>query len=74
MPPPSSVDLPPTLPAGLRVGSALLAMSALGMLAAPITILMAIPDLTTRPSRHAFAGALGLASWTLCVVSSWGRK
>jgi hypothetical protein len=46
----------------MRVGSALLAVSALGMLAAPITILAAIPDLTTRASRHAFAGALGLAA------------
>jgi hypothetical protein len=46
----------------LRIGSALLAVSAVGMLAAPITILAAIPDLTTRASRHACAGALGLAA------------
>ena len=49
-------------PLALRWGSTLLALSALGILAAPVTILRAIPDLTTRPSRHAFAGALGLAA------------
>jgi hypothetical protein len=46
----------------MRIGSALLAVSALGMLAAPITIVTAIPDLTTRTSRHALAGALGLTA------------
>src|SRR5262245_49437846 len=45
----------------LRLGSNLLALSAVGLLAAPFTILLNIPDLSTRPSRHAFAGALGLA-------------
>jgi hypothetical protein len=53
---------PSSLPTGMRVGSALLAASALGMLAAPITIVTAIPDLTTRTSRHALAGALGLTA------------
>jgi hypothetical protein len=46
----------------LRIGSNLLACSSLGLLAAPITIVAAIPDLTTRASRHAFAGALGLTA------------
>ena len=46
----------------LRLGSTLLAFASLGMLGAPITIVRAIPDLTTRPSRHAFAGALGLTA------------
>jgi hypothetical protein len=50
------------VPLGMRLGWILLAVSALGILAAPVTILRAIPDLTTRPSRHAFAGALGLAA------------
>jgi hypothetical protein len=50
------------LPAALRIGSVLLAFSSLGLLAAPLTILAAIPDLTTRGSRHAFAGALGLTA------------
>jgi len=46
----------------LRFGSTLLACSAVGLLAAPITIVAGIPDLTTRASRHAFAGALGLTA------------
>ena len=46
----------------LRVGWVLLAVAAAGLLAAPITILRNIVDLSTRPSRHAFAGALGLAA------------
>jgi hypothetical protein len=46
----------------LRVGWILLAVSAFGFLAAPISILLNIPDFSTRPSRHAFAGALGLAA------------
>lgn len=50
------------VPRALRIGSTLLACSSLGLLAAPITIVAAIPDLTTRASRHAFAGALGLTA------------
>ena len=50
------------VPRVLQLGSTLLAVSSLGLLAAPITILAAIPDLTTRASRHAFAGALGLTA------------
>jgi hypothetical protein len=50
----------PSIP--LRVGWVLLAVAAAGLLAAPITILRNIVDLSTRPSRHAFAGALGLAA------------
>jgi hypothetical protein len=46
----------------LRVGWILLAVSALGFLAAPITILSNIPDFSMRPSRHGFAGALGLTA------------
>jgi hypothetical protein len=49
----------------VRYSWALLAISTLGVLAAPITILNAIPDFTTRASRHAFAGALGLVSVTV---------
>jgi hypothetical protein len=49
-------------PTALRLGSTLLACSSLGLLAAPITIVATIPDLTTRASRHAFAGALGLTA------------
>src|SRR5262245_5073137 len=52
----------PDTPTALRIGSTLLAVSALGMLAAPVTIMASIPDLTTRSSRHALAGALGLAA------------
>lgn len=48
--------------AALGVGWVLLAASAVGLLAAPITILLSIPDLSTRPSRHAFAGASGLTA------------
>ena len=46
--------------AALGVGSVLLAVAAVGLLAAPITILFNEPDLSTRLGRHAFAGALGL--------------
>jgi hypothetical protein len=46
----------------LGVGWVLLAVSAIGLLAAPITMLMSIPDFSTRPSRHAFAGASGLTA------------
>jgi hypothetical protein len=52
----------PAVPFGLRLGSILLAVSALGILAAPIAIVRAIPDLTTRSSRHELAGALGLTA------------
>src|SRR5688572_12057854 len=48
------------LPATLRFGSALLAFSSLGILAAPITIAMKIPDLTTRTGRHLFAGVMAM--------------
>ncbi|HKE88038.1 MAG TPA: hypothetical protein VKB50_29985 [Vicinamibacterales bacterium] len=48
--------------AALRVGWILLAVSAVGPLAAAIAILTNIADLTTRSSRHAFAGALGLTA------------
>jgi hypothetical protein len=46
----------------LRLGWVLLAASAVGLLAAPITILSNRPDLSARSGRHAFAGALGLAA------------
>ena len=52
----------PAISIATRVGSVLLAVSALALLIAPIMILRAIPDLTTRASRHAFAGALGLTA------------
>jgi hypothetical protein len=54
-----------TMPTALRIGSTLLALSALSMLAPPIAILAAIPDLTTRASRPAVAGALGLVALAL---------
>jgi hypothetical protein len=50
------------VPTVRRIGSILLAFSSLGLMAAPITIVAAIPDLTTRSSRHAFAGALALTA------------
>lgn len=46
----------------LRLGSTLLALGALGMLAAPITILRTHPDLASRTGRHVFAGAMGLTA------------
>lgn len=49
-------------PLTTRIGSVLLAVSAVALLAAPIVMTRAIPDLTTRGSRHAFAGALGLVA------------
>jgi hypothetical protein len=49
----------------LRVGSLLLAVSSLGILAAPITILRTHPDLATRSGRHVFAGAMGLSAVAL---------
>jgi hypothetical protein len=49
-------------PAALRVGSTLLAVSCVGLLVAPVTILGTRPDLSTRIGRHAFAGALALAA------------
>ena len=52
----------PNIPVVLRIGSVMLAVAAVGLLAAPITILLALPDLSTRLNRHAFAGALGLAA------------
>jgi hypothetical protein len=55
----------------LRVGSALLACSSVGLLAAPVTVLSAIPDLSTRAHRHAFAGALALTALAvlLCLLA-----
>ena len=63
--------LQPDQPVGLRFGSILLALSSLGLIAAPITILRSIPDLTTRASRHAFAGALALMTVAVleCVLA-----
>src|SRR5262245_66130011 len=55
----------PLVPRGLRVVSILLALSALGLLAVPITIMAALPDVTTRAGRHAVAGALGLTALAL---------
>ena len=48
--------------AALRVGWILVAVSAVGLLAAPLAIVTNIQDLSTRSSRHAFAGALGLTA------------
>ena len=44
----------------LRVGWMLLAVSSVGLLAAPVTILRNRPDLATRTGRHVLAGALAL--------------
>ncbi len=49
-------------PAALRLGVALLVVSSLGLLAAPITIVKAMPDLTTRAGRHTLAGVLALTA------------
>jgi hypothetical protein len=49
-------------PPALRLGSTLLALSSLGMLAAPVAILSARPDLATRAGRHALAGAFALTA------------
>jgi hypothetical protein len=46
----------------LRIGSSLLALGAVWLLAAPLTIIRALPDLSTRASRHTLAGALGLVA------------
>lgn len=46
----------------LRLGVALLFVSSLGLLAAPITIVKALPDLTTRTGRHTLAGVLALTA------------
>src|SRR6266498_4249573 len=55
----------------LRLGSGLLAVSSFGLLAAPIIIVRNIPDLSTRASRHAFAGALALIAVAIfeCVLA-----
>lgn len=61
------------LAGGLNLGSLLLALSSIGLLAAPITIARAIPDLTTRASRHALAGALALTAVAIieCLLARW---
>jgi hypothetical protein len=46
----------------LSVGWVLLAASAVGLVAAPITLLLNLSDLSTRSGRHAFAGASGLTA------------
>jgi hypothetical protein len=51
-----------TRPAVLRLGVVLLVISSLGMLAAPITIVKAMPELETRTGRHTLAGALALTA------------
>jgi O-antigen/teichoic acid export membrane protein len=55
----------------LRLGSTLLAVGSLGMLAAPITIMAGIDSLHARTGRHALAGALGLTTVAVleCVLA-----
>ena len=56
----------------LRVGWVLLAVAAAGLLAAPITILRNIADLSTRPGRHALRcvgpGALAAMEFLLAII------
>jgi hypothetical protein len=58
-------------PGLLRVGSTLLGVGSLGMLAAPITIVGTMPELTTRTGRHLLVGALGLTAVVIleCVLA-----
>jgi hypothetical protein len=58
-------------PGMLRIGSTLLGVGSLGMLAAPITIVAAMPDLATRTGRHILVGALGLTAVAIleCVIA-----
>jgi hypothetical protein len=55
----------------LRLGSTLLALGSIGLLAAPLTILNTSPDLTTRTGRHVLVGALGLTAVAIleCVLA-----
>ena len=57
--------MPPGRPVVLRVGWILLALSSLGILAAPIVILRTAPALSTRAGRHTLAGALALIALAL---------
>jgi hypothetical protein len=57
-----NAETPVKSSAVLRVGIALLVVSSIGLLAAPITIVRAMPGLDTRTGRHTLVGALGLAA------------
>jgi hypothetical protein len=58
------MSAPPRPPGGgvLRLGVALLLVAAVGLLAAPMTIARAMPELTTRAGRHTLAGVLALVA------------
>ena len=58
----SAPPRPPARAGLLRLGVALLVVSAAGLLAAPITIARAMPELTTRTGRHTLAGVLALVA------------
>jgi hypothetical protein len=49
----------------LRIGSVLLAVTALGMSGATVAILTRLPDVTTALGRHLWAGALANLSLSL---------
>ena len=53
----------------LRVGSAILATAAWGLLAAPYAILSQSPDPATQTGRHLIAGALALAALGIMEVA-----
>lgn len=52
----------------LRWGSIILAISAIGIMAAPIVILSGQPDPGTRIGRHVWAGALALACLSILEI------
>jgi len=58
-------------PGLLRLGAALLAVSSVGLLAAPATIVRVMPDLSTRSGRHTLAGVLALMAIAIleCVLA-----
>jgi hypothetical protein len=62
---------PPGKPSLLRLGAALLAVSSVGLLAAPATIVRVMPDLSTRSGRHTLAGVLALTAVAIfeCVLA-----
>jgi hypothetical protein len=66
-----SAETPGERPTLLRVGIALLVVSSIGLLAAPITIVRAMPGLDTRTGRHTLVGSLGLAAVAIfeCILA-----
>jgi hypothetical protein len=52
----------------LRWGASILAIGAIGIVAAPIAILSRQPDITTQIGRHLWAGALALVSLSVMEI------